>query len=120
MDEYVVGFKVVAGCACVYEFGAKLLRGERLAPPSKSLSNICLSTSLLPLRLVMRDWYVPSCAVAGEPMTKEGPLSVAALDRSVLEGVNTAVGDIVGSAGMCSSAQRCSTVSARLCKRQKS
>ena len=44
-------------------------------PWSNSLSSICLSTFLVSSRCVMRDWYLPSCAVVRDPMANAGPFT---------------------------------------------
>lgn len=47
-----------------------------------SLSKSCLSTEVVDSRLVIRDWYVPSCAVIREPITSAGFLVVDARETS--------------------------------------
>jgi len=44
-------------------------------PLSTSLSSSCLSTRLLSPSCDTSDWYFPSCAVEGDPMTSPGPLA---------------------------------------------
>lgn len=56
-------------------------------PPSSNLSTMCLSTSRECSRDVIRLWYLPSCAVAGEPMASAGPVAGTATATASLVAV---------------------------------
>ena len=60
---------------------------RRDIPPSSNLSTICLSTSRDCSRDVIRLWYLPSWAVAGEPMASAGPVAGTAAATAGLVGV---------------------------------
>jgi len=96
MDGRVGGRLKHGGCwNCSGRRPAKLIVH---APSSMSLSKSCLSTEVVDSRLVIRDWYVPSCAVIREPITSAGFLVVDVREASPSATVNvgyTAGGDMV-------------------------
>lgn len=99
-DENVEGVKVVAANTndCVSQTTSNQRLWNKIAslPPSNNLSTRCLSTCLVSSSDVMSDWYLPSSAVASDPIAKAGPLTGTAARIfdwwGSIGGTNSAVG----------------------------